>query len=145
MFETAIAIAMPYVIPIAGAVLTTGFGWIGTQLSGLIRTKTDNAKASRAMESLTHLVANVVAETEMKKGDLSDMMKNGKLTAEGRSYLKGKAMNAVMNQLPEPTRKIAEGVVNDLYFYIGTKIEAAVLKQKANRPIEAISSYISGN
>lgn len=145
MFETALAAAKPYLVPVVGGLITTGISWIGAQLSGLIRIKANNAKADRVMASLTHLVNNVVAEMEMAKPTLGTMIQGGKLTAAGKRYLKQAAIKAVQNQLPAPARKIAEGVVNDLPGYIGTKVEAAVLAQKALRPLEAAVGFIGGD
>ena len=143
--ESILVAAMPYLVPVVGGLITTGIGWIGTQLSGLIRIKANNAKADRIMASLTHLVGNVVAEMEMAKPTLGTMVQGGKLTATGKRYLKQAAIKAVQQQLPEPARKIAEGVVNDLPGYIGTKVEAAVLDLKKNRPLEAAVGFIGGD
>ena len=133
--EAILSAAIPYLISAAAA----GIAWLGKEAGSLLRTKAKNETAARAMESFTHLVSNTVAEVEMSKAGLTQCFKEGKLTQEGKAYLKKKAVDAVLAQLPKSTGKVVSSQVSDLKAYTGTKVEKAVMELKQAGPLALIS------
>ena len=135
MTELIIAEIVKGLIPIAGVLLTGLTSVALLWLKNFVKAKTQNELVNNALTRVSNTTETVVANISQTvvKG-LKDASSDGKLTKEDAIAVKKQAMDAIMLQLPDAVVKNAKLGINFLDGFISTKIEQAVLKQKAMAP-----------
>ena len=132
MKETIAASFLPVIVP----AITTIIAWLVSMLlieaKKFARTKTNNAAVNNAMERISHTVETTVDELNQTMAtDLKEKSNNGKLSNDHAKDMKTKAFRIVIAQLPDALKEDAKLGVNCIYTLIRSKIEQALLKQKA--------------
>ena len=131
------AILIQTLAPVAATVISTLASLALFELRKFIATKTKNEKVNAAMTRITETVATTVDHlTQTIATNLKEKSETGKLTKAQSNILKQDAVKTVLKQLPDETVKTAELAVNSINGLIGSKIEQAILKQKAALPAQ---------
>ena len=126
LFSQLLAIFVPAITTIVGILVAWGLA----ELRKLIKTKTDNAAAVQAFDTVADLVQGAVLEINQTT---RKVFKDGKLTPEEKQAYKVQAMDLVMNQLPTATKKILSKSVTDLKVYVDNRIEQTVVYENRGR------------
>ena len=126
LYSQLVAIFVPAITTIVGILVAWGLA----ELRKLIKTKTDNAAAVQAFDTVADLVQGAVLEINQTT---RKVFKDGKLTPEEKRDYKIQAMDLVMNQLPTATKKILSKSVTDLKVYVDNRIEQTVVYENRGR------------
>lgn len=121
-------IFVPAITTIAGILVTWGLA----ELRKLIKTKTDNAAAVQAFDTVADLVQTAVVSVNQTT---RQVFKDGKLTTAEKKTLKLKAMALVMDQLPKATKKVLDKNLTNLAVYIDKRIEQTVVLENRGREV----------
>lgn len=124
-------------LPTAATIITTFASWALIKVRKYIESKTKNEQVNDAMTRITHTVETTVDQlTQTLALNLKEASETGKLSATNAKFLKNEAMKTVLKQLPDATKSLAELAVNSINGLVSSKIEQAVLKQKAILPVK---------
>lgn len=123
-------------IPVAATIITSLASWALVEVRKFTAEKLKNERVNAAMERITHTAQTTVDQlTQTVAINLKEAAENGKLTTAQARTLKADAARTVLKQLPDATKAAAELAVGSINALISSKIEQAVLKQKAAMPI----------
>jgi hypothetical protein len=127
------AIFVPAIVAVAGILVTWGLA----ELRKLIKTKTDNAAAVQAFDTVADLVQSSVTSVNQTT---RKVFEDGKLSEAEKRELKLKAMALVMDQLPAATKKVMDKNLNNLAVYVDNRIEQTVFHEAQGRQITGQNS-----
>lgn len=126
------------ILPSAATIITTFASWALIRFRQYIESKTKNEQVNAAMERITHTAQTTVDQlTQTLASNLKEASETGKLSSSNAKFLKQEAMRAVLKQIPDTTKSLAELAVNSINGLVSSKIEQALLKQKALLPVQA--------
>jgi len=130
-------------LPTAATVITTFASWALIKFKTYIESKTKSEQINEAMARITHTAQTTVDQlTQTLALNLKEASETGKLTSSNAKFLKQEAMRTVLKQIPDATKSVAELAVTSINGLISSKIEQALLKQKAILPVKV--STITG-
>lgn len=128
-------------IPVASTLITALASWALVTFQKYTAEKLKNKQVDAALERITHTTQTTVDQiTQTVASTLKEAAGNGKLTKSQARTLKQDAARAILKQLPDATKAAAELAVNSINGLISSKIEQALLKQKALLPAQIIST-----
>jgi hypothetical protein len=131
------AILIQTLTPVAATLVSALASWALVELRKFIATKTKNEQVNAAMTRITETVQTTVDHlTQTIATNLKEKSETGKLSKAQGNLLKQDAVKTVLKQLPDETKKTAEFAVKSINGLIGSKIEQAILKQKAALPAQ---------
>jgi hypothetical protein len=123
--------------PVAATVISTLASLALYELKKFIAARAKNENVNAAMTRITETVQTTVDHlTQTIATNLKEKSETGKLTKSQSNLLKQDAVKTVLKQLPDETVKAAELAVKSINGLIGSKIEQAILKQKAALPAQ---------
>jgi hypothetical protein len=123
------AIIVPAIVTVVGIFVTWGLA----EVRKLIKTKTDNAAAVQAFDTVADLVQTAVTSINQTSRKVFD---DGKLTTAEKLVYKKQAMDLVMGQLPKEPRKVLDKNLKDLQVYVDNRIEQTVVYENRGRALE---------
>lgn len=124
-------------LPTAATIITTFASLALIKIRTYVESKTKNERINEAMARITHTTETTVDKlTQTLALNLKEASENGKLSSSNAKFLKQEAMRTVLKQIPDATKSVAELAVTSINGLISSKIEQAIMKQKAILPVK---------